>query len=109
MVRHHAAFPTELRGTWTHPVRPRFGCDLRTSGVRFDGFGCSAPDAAGRNTQDIPFFQGLAISLMAGEVASLLLSRMTVPVLYFASHRRGLREVIDAIPSSNLAPGGRPS
>jgi len=29
-----------------------------------------------------PIFQGLAISLMAGEVASLLLSRMTVPVLY---------------------------
>jgi len=32
-----------------------------------------------------PIFQGLAISLMAGEVASLLLSRMTVPVLYFVS------------------------
>jgi multidrug efflux pump subunit AcrB len=35
-----------------------------------------------------PIFQGLAISLMAGEVASLLLSRVTVPVLYFMSHRR---------------------
>jgi len=35
-----------------------------------------------------PIFQGLAISLMAGEVASLLLSRMTVPVLYFLSGRR---------------------
>jgi multidrug efflux pump subunit AcrB len=35
-----------------------------------------------------PIFQGLAISLMAGEVASLLLSRMTVPVLYFLSERR---------------------
>jgi multidrug efflux pump subunit AcrB len=35
-----------------------------------------------------PIFQGLAISLMAGEVASLLLSRMTVPVLYFVSHNR---------------------
>jgi multidrug efflux pump subunit AcrB len=34
-----------------------------------------------------PIFQGLAISLMAGEVASLLLSRVTVPVLYFLSHR----------------------
>jgi len=32
-----------------------------------------------------PIFQGLAISLMAGEVASLLLSRMTVPVLYYMS------------------------
>jgi multidrug efflux pump subunit AcrB len=30
-----------------------------------------------------PIFQGLAISLMAGEVASLLLSRMAVPVLYY--------------------------
>ena len=30
-----------------------------------------------------PIFQGLAISLMAGEVASLFLSRMTVPVLYY--------------------------
>ncbi len=37
-----------------------------------------------------PIFQGLAISLMAGEVASLLLSRMTVPVVYFAmANRRG--------------------
>jgi multidrug efflux pump subunit AcrB len=34
-----------------------------------------------------PIFQGLAISLMAGEVASLLLSRVTVPVLYFVSHQ----------------------
>ena len=35
-----------------------------------------------------PIFQGLAISLMAGEVASLLISRMAVPVLYFMAHRR---------------------
>jgi multidrug efflux pump subunit AcrB len=35
-----------------------------------------------------PIFQGLAISLMAGEVASLLLSRMTVPVLYAAAYQR---------------------
>jgi multidrug efflux pump subunit AcrB len=34
-----------------------------------------------------PIFQGLAISLMAGEVASLLLSRMTVPITYFLTHR----------------------
>jgi multidrug efflux pump subunit AcrB len=37
-----------------------------------------------------PIFQGLAISLMAGEVASLLLSRVTVPVLYFMSHQKTL-------------------
>lgn len=35
-----------------------------------------------------PIFQGLAISLMAGEVASLFLSRMTVPVLFYLSERR---------------------
>jgi len=34
-----------------------------------------------------PIFQGLAISLMAGEVASLFLSRMTVPVVYYMSAR----------------------
>ncbi len=35
-----------------------------------------------------PIFQGLAISLMAGEVASLFFSRMTVPILYFLEKRR---------------------
>ena len=34
-----------------------------------------------------PIFQGLAIALMAGEVASLLISRMAVPVLYFMAAR----------------------
>ena len=32
-----------------------------------------------------PIFQGLAIALMAGEIASTLLSRLAVPVLYFLS------------------------
>ncbi len=36
-----------------------------------------------------PIFQGLAISLMAGEVAATLLSRVAVPVLYFVVTRRG--------------------
>ena len=35
-----------------------------------------------------PIFQGLAISLMAGEIASLLISRMAVPVLYFMAYER---------------------
>jgi len=35
-----------------------------------------------------PIFQGLAIALMAGEVASLALSRMTVPIVYFIVNRR---------------------
>src|SRR5436189_3738340 len=39
-----------------------------------------------------PIFQGLAISLMAGEVASLLLSRMAVPVLYYMAKRHESRE-----------------
>ncbi|MBU0482554.1 MAG: efflux RND transporter permease subunit [Proteobacteria bacterium] len=34
-----------------------------------------------------PIFQGLAISLMFGEIASLLISRMAVPVLYFMLQR----------------------
>ncbi len=38
-----------------------------------------------------PIFQGLAISLMAGEVASLLLSRMAVPVLYYMAYCRSPR------------------
>ncbi len=35
-----------------------------------------------------PIFQGLAIALIAGEVASLALSRMTVPVVYYLVNRR---------------------
>jgi multidrug efflux pump subunit AcrB len=35
-----------------------------------------------------PIFQGLAISLMFGEIASLLISRMAVPVLYYMANRR---------------------
>ncbi|MBX7257446.1 MAG: efflux RND transporter permease subunit [Candidatus Hydrogenedentes bacterium] len=38
-----------------------------------------------------PIFQGLAISLMAGEVASLLLSRMVVPILYYLVNTRAER------------------
>ncbi len=34
-----------------------------------------------------PIFEGLALSLMAGEVASTLLSRMAVPVLYYMAER----------------------
>ncbi|MGA7277433.1 MAG: efflux RND transporter permease subunit [Desulfocapsaceae bacterium] len=35
-----------------------------------------------------PIFQGLAISLMFGEIASLLISRMAVPVMYFVVKKR---------------------
>jgi len=47
-----------------------------------------------------PIFQGLAISLMAGEIASLFISRMAVPVLYFMAFNR---------PSKTSAPVGRGS
>ena len=45
-----------------------------------------------------PIFQGLAISLMMGEVAATLLSRLAVPVVYFLLARRGRAAV--------LRPGG---
>jgi multidrug efflux pump subunit AcrB len=35
-----------------------------------------------------PIFQGLAIALMAGEIASLFISRMAVPVLYYLFHHQ---------------------
>jgi multidrug efflux pump subunit AcrB len=57
-----------------------------------------------------PIFQGLAISLMAGEVASLALSRVTVPVLYYMSHRR--HHILPVAPQSNSllpAPAGERS
>jgi multidrug efflux pump subunit AcrB len=34
-----------------------------------------------------PIFQGLAIALMAGEIASLLISRMAVPVFYYMANK----------------------
>jgi multidrug efflux pump subunit AcrB len=41
-----------------------------------------------------PIFQGLAISLMAGEIASLAISRMAVPVLYYMAAVRRRRSGI---------------
>jgi multidrug efflux pump subunit AcrB len=38
-----------------------------------------------------PIFQGLAISLMAGEVAATIFSRMVVPVMYYLDQRRAVR------------------
>jgi multidrug efflux pump subunit AcrB len=39
-----------------------------------------------------PIFQGLAISLMAGEVAATILSRMVVPVLYYLHKKQQLKK-----------------
>ncbi len=44
-----------------------------------------------------PIFQGLAISLMAGEVASTLLSRMAVPVLYYLQARHEQKKSIGEV------------
>ena len=46
-----------------------------------------------------PIFQGLAVSLMAGEVASLLLSRMAVPVLYYMATRHERMDVASVAPT----------
>ena len=34
-----------------------------------------------------PIFQGLALALISGEIASLFLSRLAVPTLYYLAHR----------------------
>jgi len=44
-----------------------------------------------------PIFQGLAISLMFGEIASLLVSRMAVPVLYYMLKKRSHAEQIEVV------------
>jgi multidrug efflux pump subunit AcrB len=51
-----------------------------------------------------PIFQGLAIALAAGEVASLLISRMAVPVLYAMAY--GGRAQPSASGEPVLVPGG---
>jgi hypothetical protein len=56
-----------------------------------------------------PIFQGLAISLMAGEIASLFLSRMTVPIVYFLMRRREQRRAPAArttLPGREAPPAG---
>jgi len=54
-----------------------------------------------------PIFQGLAISLMAGEIASTLLSRLAVPVLYFMmrdrEEKRGKGCLIPTEPAESAA------
>jgi multidrug efflux pump subunit AcrB len=46
-----------------------------------------------------PIFQGLAISLMAGEIASLLISRMAVPVLYSMAYSKSRSPATPAVAS----------
>jgi multidrug efflux pump subunit AcrB len=47
-----------------------------------------------------PIFQGLAVSMMAGEVAATLLSRAAVPVLYYMLRRSEERRVSAALSST---------
>ena len=39
-----------------------------------------------------PIFQGLAISLIAGQIAATLLSRVAVPVLYYLAFKNKLKD-----------------
>jgi multidrug efflux pump subunit AcrB len=52
-----------------------------------------------------PIFQGLAISLMAGEVAATLLSRFAVPVLYYLAARHGRAAQLQRL-AARLPSGG---
>lgn len=51
-----------------------------------------------------PIFQGLAISLMAGEVASLMLSRMSVPIVDYMM-RRALYSIYGRLLALAIWPG----
>jgi hypothetical protein len=50
-----------------------------------------------------PDLPGLGDFIDGGEVASLLLSRVTVPVLYFITHQRRANVASDELPSSSPA------
>jgi len=53
-----------------------------------------------------PIFQGLAVSLIGGEVASTLLSRVAVPVLYYRLRRRQARTAAVAVPAGDAVLAG---
>ncbi|MGH7964885.1 MAG: efflux RND transporter permease subunit, partial [Candidatus Binatia bacterium] len=60
-----------------------------------------------------PIFQGMALSLMGGEVAATALSRVVVPVLYYMSERRHeaalLKSSATVPPSTSVPNTGVPS
>ena len=51
-----------------------------------------------------PIFQGLAVSMMAGEVAATLLSRAAVPVLYYLLSRAEERRAPPRRNSTSIRP-----
>lgn len=55
-----------------------------------------------------PIFQGLALSLIAGEVASTVLSRIAVPVLYYVVQKRNSGPVSHIHSPENIAECERP-
>jgi multidrug efflux pump subunit AcrB len=55
-----------------------------------------------------PIFQGLALSLMAGELASTVLSRMAVPVLYYLGEKRKAIPPVHPNSPENIAECERP-
>jgi len=55
-----------------------------------------------------PIFQGLALSLIAGEVASTLLSRLAVPVLYYMIKKRDATTAVHATTSEHAGASSRP-
>ena len=50
-----------------------------------------------------PIFQGLAVAMMAGEVAATLLSRAAVPVLYYLLKRSGEKKELAASPAATAS------
>ena len=89
---------------WIGPKRPRNTClgrddrQRRPSQEVAVGIGQLSQQASGKLTAMAvvvgasvilfaPIFQGLAIALMAGEIASLLISRRAVPVLYYMAYK----------------------
>ncbi len=52
-----------------------------------------------------PIFQGLAVSLIGGEIASTALARVAVPVLYYLLRRRSEAEETGAVPAAPAGAG----
>ena len=83
-------FDDEPYETWTQEGMPLDRAVIDAGAVRFRPMMLTAGAVIAGTAVMLfdPIFQGLAIALMAGEVASLALSRMTVPVVYFMVKRR---------------------
>jgi len=54
-----------------------------------------------------PIFQGLAIALIAGEVASLIISPVAVPLLYYMANRKRLEGARPSVPAAEAAVEGQ--